>query len=390
MEDVVVVGGGVVGLSLAWELAQRGARVRIVERGDFGQEASWAGAGILPPLPENWPTDPQAAQALVALHRRSLERHTIWHERLLDATGIDNEYWHCGGVVLAAEALGISTEAADESLAPWREGNVPVHRLSPTQWQRKWPGLSAAVDAVWSLPTEAQIRNPRHLKALIAVCEQSGVAMVRETEVHAVCREGNRVVALETSAGRTAVNEVIFCGGAWMGALSRTLGHELPIVPVRGQIALLRPDEPLIDHVVNIGHRYLVPRRDGCVLVGSTEEVCPTFEKRCTPSGIAGLLELATAVVPKLASASLERTWSGLRPRTPDLLPYLGRWQDLDNVAIATGHFRAGLTLSTGTAELMADCLLGSPAKLDLSSFRVDRPLAEVQPVVSGPSDCPA
>lgn len=387
MEDVVVVGGGVVGLSIAWELAQRGTRVRIVERGDFGQEASWAGAGILPPLPENWPTDPQAAQALVALHRRSLERHTIWHERLLDETGIDNEYWHSGGLVLADDALGISTAEADESLAAWRDGHVPIHRLSSTEWQRKWPGLSDKIDAVWSLPTEAQIRNPRHLKALITACEQSGVAMVRKTEVHAVCREGARIAALETSVGRTPVNEVIFCGGAWMGPLSRSIGRELAIVPVRGQIALLRPDEPLIDHVVNVGHRYLVPRRDGCILVGSTEEVCPTFEKRCTLAGIAGLLELATAVVPKLANATLERTWSGLRPRTPDLLPYLGRWPGLENVSIATGHFRAGLTLSTGTAELMADCVLGSPSRFDINAFRIDRPMAEVHSAVSGPND---
>jgi len=160
--------------------------------------------------------------------------------------------------------------------------------------------------------------------------------------------------------------------GAWTASLLRPLGWTLPVEPVRGQIVLLNPGPPLVRRILLCGPRYLVPRAEGRVVVGSTEEHAG-FQKQNTAAGVQGLLELATRLVPDLALARVEKTWSGLRPGSRDGLPYLGRVGDFGNLFIAAGHFRAGLQLSIGTGIVMADLIMGNEPKFDLSSFAPDR-----------------
>ena len=177
---------------------------------------------------------------------------------------------------------------------------------------------------------------------------------------------------MRTAAGSFEANTVCVTTGCWTGNLGQKLGLSLAIAPVRGQMVLLALPQPPVSRIINEGSRYLVPRADGRLLVGSTEEDAG-FDRRTTSGAIAGLLELAISLVPDLAAAPVERWWAGLRPSTRDGRPYLGRVPEIDNAFVAAGHFRSGLQQSTGTAVVMSQLIRGQEPEIDLSSFRLDR-----------------
>jgi glycine oxidase len=177
---------------------------------------------------------------------------------------------------------------------------------------------------------------------------------------------------VRTSVGVFAAGQICLTAGAWTGALARQLRIAPEIAPIRGQIVLLTSSRPMPGRIVNEGSRYLVPRGDGRVLAGSTEEDVG-FDRSTTAGGVAGLLDFALGLVPALAAAKIERSWAGLRPATRDGLPYLGRVPELENAFVAAGHFRSGLQLSPGTAVVMSQLIRGVPADVDLHAFRLDR-----------------
>jgi glycine oxidase len=230
------------------------------------------------------------------------------------------------------------------------------------------PGLGRAVH----LPELAQLRNPRHLKALAAGCRSFGVEVRPGCAVHTFERRGDRITGALSAEGLLRAERYLLASGAWTGELLRGLGWMVPIKPVRGQIALLQTTQPVVRKVLMWGPRYLVPRPDGRTLVGSTEEDAG-FDRRTTATAIAGLLDLAARLVPALAVAHLERCWAGLRPGSPDGLPILGRVPGLENFFVAAGHFRAGIQLSPGTGLVMKELLLGQPLTLPLEAFSLER-----------------
>jgi glycine oxidase len=186
-----------------------------------------------------------------------------------------------------------------------------------------------------------------------------------------VVRQG-RVVEVATSLGPRSAGVVVVASGAWSGALLARAGVEVRLRPIRGQMVLLSTRAGLLRHIVNDGHRYLVPRCDGRLLVGSTEEDVG-FDKQTTGAGIGRLLELAIGLVPALGDARFEACWAGLRPATIDRLPLLGRLPEVENCLVATGHFRSGLHLSPITAVLLAEQVRGTTPSFDLSPFSPDR-----------------
>jgi glycine oxidase len=165
---------------------------------------------------------------------------------------------------------------------------------------------------------------------------------------------------------------LLIANGAWAAELLCPLGYILPVAPVRGQIVLFNPGRPVISRVLMVGKRYLVPRSDGRILVGSTEEPEAGFVKANTPEGVNGLIEFACGLVPALRDAPVETTWAGLRPGSPDGLPFIGPVPGYDNLFAAVGHGRAGVQLSIGTAHMVADLILGRPNP-DAAAFRLDR-----------------
>jgi glycine oxidase len=365
----LIVGGGVIGLTVAYFLAREGASVEVLDKSDFGQEASWAGAGILPPgnpAHARTPFDQLRAQSAILFPTLSAE--------LRERTGIDNGYLRSGGI----EFAGGSADMADQE---WRGEGIAFEVLDRPALQALEPALAPGLGPGYHLPDLAQLRNPRHLKALLAGCAALGVRLASGCPVHALDQHGERVTALHTARGMVEAGRYVMAAGAWSDTLLEQVGWRPGIRPVRGQIVLLNDQTPLFHRVLMHGPRYLVPRTDGRVLVGATEEDVG-FDKRTTAGAIGELLRFALALVPGLAAAHLERSWAGLRPGSPDGLPFLGRVPGLDNLFVAAGHFRAGIQLSPATGLVMKELLLGQRLTVPLEPFRLDRAAARV-PIVT-------
>lgn len=374
--DFLIVGGGVIGLSLAYELARQGQRVTLLDKGEIGREASWAGAGLLPPANQQHAWEP--IEQLRGLSHRLFPE---WSGQLFEETGIDNEFEITGGLYLARDP----GEAASLRMAclQYEEEGVEVVRLDLSEVAQQFPHVrvSDEIREACFLPGEAVVRNPRHLQSLAAGCRQRGVEILAQTEVKRWNFDDDRLISVETSSGRIAPQAVCLATGAWSQVLADHVldqGHfsgrmQRPeIEPVRGQLVLLDADQRFFMAPINEGIRYIVPRRDGHVLVGATVEEAG-FDKSTTPEAVEDLANFARHWVPQLAEAKLVRAWAGLRPASVDRIPYLGKLPHLANVFLAAGHYRSGLHLSPATAVVMAQLMCGRTPAIDLEPFRVNR-----------------
>lgn len=366
--DVAIIGGGVIGLTTAYYLARDGMRVVVVDKGQPGQEASWAGAGILSP------GNPRRAKS--PLGRLKALSAALWPElsnELKERIGLDNGYVCCGGLELRRTADELESKRIENVLREERGEGVDCEVLDGRQLRELEPVLSADLPGAVFFPGVGQVRNPWHLKALLSACKALGVTFYTDAPVHAIRQADTSCVGIETSAGVLEAQNYLLAAGAWSAALGSLLGAELPVRPIRGQIVLLNCGGPRLSHVLQAGSQYVVPRTDGMVLVGSTEEDVG-YCKKTTAEGIGGLLNFVHGMVPGLMDAHVERCWAGLRPGSLDGKPYLGRISNWDNVFVATGHYRSGLTLSPATGRVMAEVILGKEPSMPLDPFRMDRP----------------
>jgi len=340
--DVLVLGGGVIGLSIAYDLAGHGLEVTLLDRGRPGREASWAGAGVLPPA--SWYVD---HPALDAWCQAAAPMHAELSARLREETGVDDEYWPCGAEYQTTDA---NHDYVDQTLARWRSRGVDVR--GP---ERLVPG-------------EAQVRNPRRLKALLAACRVRGVRVVADVEAHGFERCGEVIDAVRTSAGRFSAGAYCLAAGCWTPRLAAEADTHAPGEPVRGQMLLLRPTTPTLDRIVHRYPYYAVPRRDGRVLVGATLERAG-FANQTTAQARADLLAAAAAIEPSLTGAAVEGHWAGLRPASADRLPQIGPLPGLSNAWVAAGHHRSGLQLAPPTAELISAMIRGERCDLPSEAF---------------------
>jgi len=346
MSKVLVIGGGVVGLTTAWELAQRGLSVSVVDQGLVGREASWAGAGMLPPA--------QLCES-PGVRELALRSTQLWpriSEVLHEQTGLDNGYRACGAIQIAIDS---GADLADQ-IEGYQQQGVPVERLDAAGLKQIEPGLSDDLQQGYFLPTMAQVRNPWHLRALRLACENLGVTIHENTPI--VNLEGTgKVTIAKSEQDQFSADTFIVTAGAWS---SHLVGSDVEVAPVRGQIVLLKSMQPRFHRIIEDGKRYLVPREDGHILIGSTEEHVG-FEKANTEEGVQGLLDFAVAAMPELADLPAVQSWSGLRPFGERGRPTIGFSQQWENVIVAAGHFRDGLSQSPATAMLVADLVTGSP-----------------------------
>ncbi|TWT99724.1 Hydrogen cyanide synthase subunit HcnC precursor [Botrimarina colliarenosi] len=332
-DDAVVVGGGVIGLSIAYELACEGLSVTLLERGELGKEASWAGAGILPPA--SWYTDHPAIDAMA---RVASLQHASLSKRLCDETGIDDEYDRCGADYVETAANRSYLQAA---FARWQSMGIDVDSV-------------AGESTTWRVPSEAQVRNPLRLQALEQACRLRGVRIETGAAVEGFQRRPNGPIeAVVTAAGRYRAGAYCLCAGAWTPELAQLAWSRAPGRPVRGQMLLLRPTGTPLRRIVHRYPHYAVPRRDGLVLVGATVEE-QGFSKTTTTAARDELLEAARAIHPALGAAMVERQWAGLRPASADALPQIGPLPGVANGWVASGHHRCGLQLSPPTAVLIS------------------------------------
>jgi glycine oxidase len=384
MLDCCIIGGGIIGLSIARELAGRGLSVRVLAREPARRTASWAAAGIFPPAPRHAGATP--GEILTAwsdqLHRR-------WARELLDETGIDNGLSTCGGLHLAATAGRL--EELGTALAHWQSRGSRCELLDAGGVAEVEPGLRRAIDrgivcGGLYLPDETQMRPPRHLEALVRSCQGRGVDLSFDVTVESLATSEGRIAGILARHGdgrQETVRAARYClaAGAWSERLARPLGLACETRPIRGQIALFQLPRPPLTRVVNVGVDYLLPRTDGRLLVGSTLEDAG-FEATTTPKTIDRLRRLGEMMLGDLPEALLEQTWAGLRPGSIDGLPSIGAVPGHDNGFIAAGHFRAGLHQATGTAVLVADLITGAVPSIDPAAFAPDRPRIAREPLM--------
>jgi glycine oxidase len=374
--DCIVIGGGVIGLSIARRLAQEGLAVTVLERDVCGRGASWAGAGVLAP------PNPHRQDAVAALHLRSLGMYPAWCADLHGETGVDPQYDPCGELEIAFDERGLQSLRSDAEAARGRrtaDGREAFVLHDAEATLRLVPMVSPSAMGSMECRETAQVRNPRLLRALRASCEKAAVTIRENAAVHSLILEGGRVRGVRTDGEDFAAPIVIVCAGAWTSQID-ALREIMPVVPVRGQMLLMKLDTRPFPFVVSRGKTYLVPRRDGHVLLGATEEPEAGFMVRNTPRGIAKLIEKGLRLAPALSGAPLIATWAGLRPGTPDDLPYLGPVPIIPGLIAATGHFRSGLSLAPATAEVVAATVLGRSYDLDLSCCRPGRPMRQPAP----------
>ena len=329
---IAIVGGGAIGLACAWRLAQTGADVTVFERGQIGREASFAAGGMLAPRAEFWMhnADNPNGAAMLEISRQSLALYPAFARELLELTGVDIELCQ-----------------RDSPTHDWREPGILMVGGPCFDAGREWNGRGAK----W-LAGEGQVEPRALTRALRLACEKAGVCLRENAPVGGIARGGNWLTHLLVGDEKIAVAQVVLCAGAWSGALPGLSPAELPPVrPVAGQMLQLRGERRL-KHIVYGEHCYLIPRRDGRLLVGATEEETG-FDKRVTAAGTSQLLNAALQLAPVLEDATLETSWAGLRPVAPDGLPILGRGP-IENLVYATGHGRNGILLTPHTAEIVA------------------------------------
>jgi glycine oxidase len=368
--DLMLCGGGVIGLSIAYYSALQGWKVLVVDAGAMGHAASWAGAGILPAGATLTPLDP-----LEQLRALSHQLHQEWSQSLFELTGIDNEYRRCGGIYLARTPAERATLAAN--CMWWDDHGILYELWSNNELAKRVPAMRPLIAHTpelqcWWVQEDCRLRNPLHVDALLAACRKLNVTLIENTPVERFEVANDRIQTAHAKTASFRADRFCVTSGAWASQLLGPLGIESGILPVRGQMVLYKLEQPLFPMVINEGHRYLVPRDDGHLLAGSCEEEVG-FDTNTTQEMIDQLQAWASEVVPELRCAQVKRTWAGLRPGSFDSYPYLGTLHPIENGFIAAGHFRHGLHWSTATAHLMFRWMAGQKTDIDLRPFRVGR-----------------
>jgi glycine oxidase len=360
MPDFIVIGGGLIGMLTTRELLCAGQRVILLEQTAPGREASWAGGGIISPL-YPW----RYAAAVTDLASLSQQSYADLSRALERESGVDPEYTASGLLILEAED-------ADDALRWHGKTAQPMDRLNAQDITTCEPALSTAAEtAIW-MPSVAQIRNPRLVKAALGAIERR-VEIRRQTRVERLLTAKGRIIGVKTAGETLSADRVIVCAGAWSAQLLQEFLPCPRIEPVLGQMILLRSRPGAIRRIVLHQDRYVIPRRDGRVLVGSTLEY-RGFHKQTTRAAREALTDFALQRFPILKQARVERHWAGLRPGSPNGIPYIGPVPEIDGLYVNAGHFRNGVVLAPASARLITDLALGREPRLSAEPYALDAP----------------
>jgi glycine oxidase len=361
--DVAIIGAGVIGASVAFELAAQKLRVLVLDRQQPGQEASWAAAGMLSPAPDS-PRD----LPLVPLGNQSLKLYPSFVSEIEETSGRPTGFARLGALEVF---LGPHADVErDRRVSQCKRLGVAAEAISQ-EMARSWEtSIGPAAHAAAWLPEEGTVEPRLLMDALIAAAQSRGVEFRANCEVTKLLIEGNHCIGVLAGGEKISAQHVVVAAGSFSGSIGgdeEMPSRYAPTRPVRGQMIALRPDGASFQRVLRSDRGYLVSRRDGRIIAGSTSED-GIYEKRVTPAGIRKILDNALELFPALAGAEILETWSGLRPGTPDDLPILGP-TDIDGLLIATGHYRNGILLSAVTAKLVREWVTTGRTTFDARAF---------------------
>jgi glycine oxidase len=366
--DVVIIGGGIIGCSIAWRLAKAGMKVTVLDRSEPGAEASSAAAGMLAPLGEM--IEHRIFSELCVASRGLYPRFAAEIE---ECSGHHAGYRSDGSLVVALD------ETDEEELAKVHRTQTTLgfklHSLTAAEVHSREAGLSPMIRSGLFIPDDHWIDNQRLMRALLVACQRTGVRIEAGCAVQKFHTKGDHIESI--TAGNDAsftAGTYILAAGSWSGEIAAELGINLPVTPCRGQMMEFEVEREL-PFVVRRGMHYLVPRPERRLLVGTTSEYTG-FEKAVTAKGLFSLLAGAVRLAPLVNQCHFLRAWAGLRPDTADHLPILG-YGEIENLVFATGHFRNGILLAPLTAEVIADLILKGSTSRPLEAYRPTRFSAE-------------
>jgi glycine oxidase len=357
----LVIGGGVIGSAIAWRLSRAGVRTQVYDRGQLGEESSWAAAGLLGPQAEA-----DGPGKLLNLCIDGMNAFNAIYRLLLEESRVNPEYDRAGLVYVALDA---KERAELEARLKWqREAGLKLEELSGAQARELVPALSPDVIYALHFAGEGFIDNRKLTEAYIQAALRAGAGFYPCSAVDEVLERGGRVAGVRMSDGTIKEADVVVnAAGSWASRIKGCAADGISIRPVRGQILCFDAPVGTLRHAILSPRGYIVPRRSGRLLAGTTREEAG-YDKSVTLGGVAGIAHGVHALVPALGSVPLRQVWSGLRPAAPDYMPVIGPSPTLPGLYYATGHYRNGILLAALTAEVIAELVAGGTPALDLTA----------------------
>lgn len=355
-DPILIIGGGIIGMMTARELHAAGQPVTLIERGQPGREASWAGGGILSPL-FPW----RYLDSITRLAAWSQAHYAALCEQLRQDSGIDPEYTRNGMLMTASDEI--------EQARVWAQRHQrPLQLIDRQTFAKLEPQAAHPPETGLWMPQVAQVRNPRLGAALLADLRRRGIEILSDTQVESLSCQGDRCAGAQTSRGFVRAAQVIVCAGAWSGGLLQDLPAAPTIGPIRGQMILFQTQPGTLSRIMLEAQRYAIPRRDGHLLFGSSMEDVG-FDKSTTAAMHDELHAIAIERFPVLADCPVVKHWAGLRPSSPAGVPYIARHPRISNLLINAGQFRNGVVLAPASARLAADLTLNRTPILDPAPY---------------------
>jgi glycine oxidase len=348
--DVLVVGGGVIGCSIAYQLSKRGKNVLVLEKNQLASKASKAAAGML-----GVHTELNGGSPLYRLAQTSRDMYPVLAQELKEVSGMDIEYVENGMIKLAR------TEAEAQTLlevASKTDEVEQVQWMSPPNLSACEPYLSKHVTGGLFIPRDGNVSAPKLTESLGLASKRLGADVKEYTDVYDFMIEGNRVMGVQSSIGPFYASETIVAGGAWSQSLLERVGVTLHAYPVKGECFSVKYSKKLVERTIFTEGCYIVPKPGGRLLIGATEQP-NTFDETISAGGLMDLMNRATSILPELSYAHWERAWAGIRPQNQKGLPRIGRSGIWEGLSIATGHYRNGILLAPITGVLVADLIEG-------------------------------
>lgn len=354
----LVIGGGIMGLLTAYYLNAQGEKVTVIEQGKLGRESSWAGGGILSPLyPWRYP------DALNDLATWSQQQYPGLIKQLHELSDIDAQWLQSGMMVM--------DKAETESAIAWARANdISMDILNSQQVKHRIAGINDSLlvdDVIW-MPEIAQVRNPRLLKALIATLRLKGIELLEDSPVTELQINNDVVTGVKSHDRLIEGSTVTIACGAWSSQVLQKWLPDLNVEPVRGQMLLYKATPDILSTIILKDSHYLIPRKDGRVIAGSTLEFVG-FDKHTTATARETLSNFALNLIPALKDFPIEHHWSGLRPGNLIKTPLISRHPTIQGLFINTGHYRNGVVTAPASARLCVDLILGKKSILDPAAY---------------------